>query len=166
MSERAPILQPGTGPIRAAEYLPADPAAVLWGESPCEADDWVLSVASGTEVTIDTISHEGILGDQGRDPVAYFGGHGVPRDHVLDDAIALAASAREHDPARVGPHVLTGPIRVEGARPGEGGRGRAKAPPPVRARARGRRCQTAAFRASTRPPWVTRMASMLASPSA
>jgi len=113
------ILQPGAGPIRAAEYLPADPARVLWGESPCAADEWVLSVASGTEVTIDTISHEGILGDQGRDPVAYFGGHGVPRDHVLDDAIALAASAREHDPARVGPHVLTGPIRVEGARPGD-----------------------------------------------
>lgn len=119
MSERAPILQPGTGPIRAAEYLPADPAAVLWGESPCEADDWVLSVASGTEVTIDTISHEGILEDQGRDPAAFFGGHGVPGHRVLADAIALAASDRRHDPAHVGPHVITGPIRVEGAKPGD-----------------------------------------------
>ena len=113
------VLQPGAGPILAAEYLAADPASVLWGESPCAADDWVLSVASGTEVTIDTISHEGILEDQGRDPAAFFGGHGVARDGVLDDAIALAASDRRHDPSRVGPHVLTGPVRVEGAKPGD-----------------------------------------------
>ena len=119
MSERWPILQPGAGAIRATEYLPADPELVLWGESPSAADAWVLSVASGTEVTIDTISHEGILEDQGRDPAGFFAGHGMARDAVLDDAIALAASAREHDPTRVGPHVITGPIRVEGAQPGD-----------------------------------------------
>ena len=107
-------LQPGAGPIRSTTYLPADPAEVLWGRLPCETDDPVLTIDSGTEVTIDTISHEGILEDQGRDPRAFFGGYGV---EVLDDAIALAAS--DYDRGDGGPHVITGPIHVSGARPGD-----------------------------------------------
>jgi len=110
-------LQPGLGPIRSATYLPADPAAVLWGRLPCEADAPVLTIDPGTEVTIDTLSHEGILEDQGRDPRAFFGGFGVPPDGVLDDAVALAAS--DYDRADGGPHVVTGPIHVSGARPGD-----------------------------------------------
>jgi acetamidase/formamidase len=109
------ILQPGVGPIRSATYLPADPAQVLWGRLPCATDSPVLTVASGTEVTIDTISHEGILEDQGRDPRAFFGAFGAT--DVLDDAVAMAASA--YDRGDGGPHVITGPIRVEGARPGD-----------------------------------------------
>lgn len=109
------ILQPGVGPIRASTYLPADPAQVLWGRLPCAADSPVLTVDSGTEVTIDTISHEGILEDQGRDPRAFFGGFGAT--DVLDDAVALAASA--YDRGDGGPHVVTGPIAVRGARVGD-----------------------------------------------
>ena len=109
------ILQPGVGPIRSATYLPADPSAVLWGRLPCEADSPVLTIDSGTEVTIDTLSHEGILEDQGRDPVAFFGRFGATE--VLDDAIALAASA--YDRGDGGPHVITGPIAVRGALPGD-----------------------------------------------
>jgi len=108
-------LQPGHGPLRSATYLPADPAAVLWGRLPCETDSPVLTIDSGTEVTIDTISHEGILEDQGRDPRAFFGGFGV--EEVLDDAVALAASG--YDRGDGGPHVITGPIHVRGARPGD-----------------------------------------------
>jgi len=108
-------LQPGLGPIRAGTYLPADPAAVLWGRLPCADDAPVLTIDSGTEVTIDTISHEGILEDQGRDPRAFFGGFGATE--VLDDAVALAAS--DYDRGDGGPHVITGPIHVTGARPGD-----------------------------------------------
>ncbi len=118
----APVLQPGVGPIPSGEYLPAERvhgAGLLWGRLPCRDRRLGALVASGTDVTIDTISHEGILEDQGRDPVAFFGGHGVARDSVLDDAIAVAASDGLRDPARDGPHVVTGPIRVEGARPGD-----------------------------------------------
>lgn len=111
------ILQPGTGPIRAATYLPADPARVLWGRSPCADDAPALEVDAGTEVTIDTVSHEGVLEDQGSDPVAFFARHGVAASDVLADAVQLAAT-RERG-ADDGPHVLTGPVAVRGAEPGD-----------------------------------------------
>jgi acetamidase/formamidase len=76
---------------------------------------------SGETVTIDTVSHEGILEDQGRDPVGYFAGHGVARDQVLNDAVAIARdykrTTRNFDVD--GPHVVTGPVYVEGAAPGD-----------------------------------------------
>lgn len=111
------ILQPGVGPIRSSTYLPADPAALFWGRLPCAADPPVLEVEAGAEVTIDTISHEGILDDQGSDPVAFFAGHGVSPDAVLSDAVELAAT-RRRDAATDGPHVVSGPIAVRGAEVG------------------------------------------------
>jgi acetamidase/formamidase len=79
----------------------------------------IATVSSGSVVTIDTVSHEGILEDQGRDPVRYFGSKGIPARKVLDDAKAIAASALEHDFAADGPHVVTGPIAVSGVAPGD-----------------------------------------------
>ncbi len=117
---RVSVLQPGAGPVRAATYLPSGPETVLWGRLPCAGDAPVLTVAAGTEITVDTLSHEGILEDQGRDPRAFFGSHGVTE--VLDDAVALAAS----DPRDLGrtagldgPHVVSRPVAVEGARVGD-----------------------------------------------
>src|SRR4051794_18215063 len=75
------ILQPGVGPLPAATYLPATPDTVLWGRLPAAGDSAVLTVAPGSDVTIDTISHEGLLEDQGRDPEAFFAQYGV--DEVL-----------------------------------------------------------------------------------
>jgi acetamidase/formamidase len=57
------------------------------------------------------------LEDQGRDPVAFFGKYGVAAADVLPDAIAIAAEAI-HSPGD-GPHVITGPIAVRGALPGD-----------------------------------------------
>lgn len=116
---RTMILQPGTGAIRGASYLPADPDAVLWGRLPCARDAAALTVEPGTEVTFDTISHEGILEDQGRDPRAFFARHGVEEGGVLEDAVALAAAPIPHDPAVDGPHVVSRPVHVTGARPGD-----------------------------------------------
>lgn len=113
------VLQPHAGEIPADVYLPATTGNVLWGRLPCGDDSPVLTVAPGTEVTIDTISHEGVLDDQGRDPAAFFASHGVARNDVLDDAIAVAATTDLRDPAVDGPHVVTGPIAVEGAMPGD-----------------------------------------------
>ncbi|GAB2451256.1 acetamidase/formamidase [Conyzicola lurida] len=110
-------LQPGAGAIRAPHYLPSTPHEVFWGRLPCAADEPVLTVHSGAEVTIDTLSHEGLLEDQGSDPVAFFGGFGVPAESVLADAIALTATRTRG--ADDGPHVVTGPIFVESALPGD-----------------------------------------------
>ncbi|NEE04448.1 acetamidase/formamidase family protein [Phytoactinopolyspora halotolerans] len=99
-------------------YLPAQPGTVLWGELPCATDRPVVTIDDGESLTIDTISHEGILEDQERDPIAYFTGLGIEKDSVLDDAVQVAAEV-PHDPAIHGPHVVTGPIAVRGARPGD-----------------------------------------------
>ncbi|GAB3603175.1 acetamidase/formamidase family protein [Microbacterium aureliae] len=112
------ILQPGRGEIAGDHYLPATPATVLWGRLPCERDAAVLEIRAGETVTIDTVSHEGVLEDQGKDPLAYFTGHGVPAEHVLEDAVEIARTL-SRDPAADGPHVVTGPIRVAGAAPGD-----------------------------------------------
>lgn len=109
-------LQLHQGRIQSDVYLPSSVDNVLWGRLPCETDAPALTVSPGTDVTIDTISHEGILEDQGRDPRAFFEPHGV---EVLDDAAALAASHVPHDFGADGPHVVSRPIAVEGARAGD-----------------------------------------------
>ncbi|GAA0251659.1 acetamidase/formamidase family protein [Cryptosporangium japonicum] len=115
------ILQPHQGPIAGQHYLPSRPEQVRWGYVPSVTSDPVLRIASGETVTIDTVSHEGILEDQGRDPLAWFGGHGVPAGNVLTDAVAVARdydrTTRDFDVD--GPHVVTGPIHVAGAEPGD-----------------------------------------------
>lgn len=65
---------------------------------------------------LETISHEGLLEDQGRDPAACFAAAGIGA--VLDDTAEPARSGT-HDPFVHGPHVATGPIEVEGALPGD-----------------------------------------------
>lgn len=92
---------------------------ISWGFLPNRDSEPILTVPSGSTVTFDTVSHEGILEDQGRDPVKYFGQYGVSSDMVLDDAKAIAASDDPHDFLADGPHVVTGPIAVEGAEPGD-----------------------------------------------
>jgi acetamidase/formamidase len=115
------VLQPRKGRIDGDVYLPSLPEQVYWGYLPRIGDPAVTKVRSGRTITIDTVSHEGLLEDQGRDPVAYFGSKGVPRDQVLDDAIAVARSYSRHERNFDvdGPHVITGPVHVEGAEPGD-----------------------------------------------
>ena len=100
-------------------YIPSTPETVRWGSLPNRDAKPLLTVPSGAVVTFDTVSHEGILEDQGREPVKYFGGHGVLPNRVLDDAKAIASSSIVHDFVRDGPHVVTGPIAIEGAEPGD-----------------------------------------------
>ncbi|MGX1668048.1 acetamidase/formamidase family protein [Streptomyces sp. NPDC055400] len=115
------ILQPGKGPIDGQHYLRATPDTVRWGYVPARDADPVLRIRSGETVTVDALSHEGLLEDQGRDPVAWFGEHGVGRDQVLRDAVDLARdysrTPRSFDTD--GPHVVLGPVHVEGAEPGD-----------------------------------------------
>ncbi len=115
------VLQPGKGRIPGDVYLGSEVDEVLWGYVPSVHATPVARVRSGGTITIDAVSHEGILEDQGRDPVAWFGEQGVPRREVLDDAAAIAAGYSRHERSFDvdGPHVITGPVLVEGAEPGD-----------------------------------------------
>jgi len=112
------ILQPGTGRIHGQHYVPVSPETSRWGWWPNNRAESILSVATGEVVTVDTLSHEGILEDQGRDPVSFFGARGIDRASVLDDAVAIADQC-DHEFGVDGPHVVTGPIEVRGAEPGD-----------------------------------------------
>jgi len=112
------VLQPGEG-RRIGRYVMSTPRTVRWGKLPNAASPTVFRVRSGSVVTFDTVSHEGILEDQGRDPVGYFAGKGVRERDVLRDARMIAASEIEHDFSSDGPHIVTGPIGVDGAKPGD-----------------------------------------------
>ncbi|MBG6185434.1 acetamidase/formamidase [Arthrobacter sp. CAN_A214] len=115
------ILQPGRGAIQGDAYLASTPGEVLWGYVPTVHAKPVLSIRSGQTVTIDALSHEGILEDQGRDPREYFGALGVAENSILEDAVSIAAeynrTPRNFDAD--GPHIVTGPVAVEGAEPGD-----------------------------------------------
>ncbi|MEV6066323.1 acetamidase/formamidase family protein [Nocardia sp. NPDC052001] len=112
-----PVLQPGEGIGDTTPYIPAEPSKVLWGRIPCAGDTPIATIDPGQAVIVDTVSHEGILEDQGSDPIAYFGRHGVELDHILGDTVEVAASRKRDSLA--GPHIVTGPIAVNGARPGD-----------------------------------------------
>lgn len=111
-------LHTGTGVIAGATYVRATPDSLLWGRLPVGGDDPIATMAAGDLVTFDTVSHEGLLGDQGADPVAFFGQWGIGPDEILDDVRELAGSTlgRTGDD---GPHAVLGPIAVSGARPGD-----------------------------------------------
>src|SRR5690606_14818759 len=85
------VLQPGHGSIAGDHYLQSNPDEVLWGYVPTVHAAASMRMRSGQTITVDTVSHEGILEDQGRNPVEYFGGRGVDQSEVLQDAIAVAA---------------------------------------------------------------------------
>jgi acetamidase/formamidase len=73
----------------------------------------ILHVKSGQTVRIDTLSHGGLT----EDPVAFFAKAGIPAKDVLPDAIAVAKNSPRTK--GFGGHVLTGPIYIEGAEPGD-----------------------------------------------
>lgn len=112
------ILQPGEGRINSDRYLPVTPHTSRWGWWPGRGAEPVMAVDDGAVITVDTLSHEGIMEDQGRDPVEFFAAHGVKRSAVLDDAVTMAAEA-DHRYGIDGAHVVTGPVEVRGAEPGD-----------------------------------------------
>ncbi len=100
-------------------YVPSTLDTIQWGYLPNATHRPLLTVPSGATVVFDTLSHEGLLEDQGRDALAYFASQGVAAHRVLKDAIAITRSPLPHDFAKDGPHIITGPVAVEGARPGD-----------------------------------------------
>lgn len=99
------------------------PANVTWGELFKPDSKPIARVKSGDRVIMETISHEGILPDQG-DTVQFFAQGGIPknpkstisRQQILSDQLQTKAKVKKTGP---GPHVITGPVYVEGAVPGD-----------------------------------------------
>jgi len=113
------LQQKSDGAVKGQSFLSSAPENILWGRLPNRNTKPVLTIRSGETITIDTVSHEGLLEDQGKNPEAYFGGHGVNSKNVLKDALAITKSNIAHDFDKDGPHIVTGPVFVEGAKPGD-----------------------------------------------
>ena len=112
-----PPTTPRADTIHADHFLPSRPETVTWGWIRTDKAP-VLQIQSGQTVRIDTISHHGST--QADHPVTFMGGFGVAPDEVLQDVVDfwLTRSSQPTGTGR-GPHVVTGPIFVEGAEPGD-----------------------------------------------
>ncbi|GAA5018053.1 acetamidase/formamidase family protein [Actinopolymorpha pittospori] len=101
------------GGARKPVVLRTTQETALWGYFPVDRAP-VMRVASGSVVRIDAVNQSGVSAAQG--PVAYFEDLGVPADEVLPE---LAEVAKNPRPAGASGHILTGPLYVEGAEPGD-----------------------------------------------
>jgi len=101
---------------QAARHVPSKPNTVVWGEIPIDRAP-VLTIDSGDTVAIDTISHQGATQDA--DPVEFLGKLGIAKNEVLQDAIDFWQSRTGRPREGRGGHILTGPINVRGAEPGD-----------------------------------------------
>jgi acetamidase/formamidase len=100
-------------------YVPASLSTIRWGILPNRDSRPILTIPSKSLVTFDVLSSEGMVEDQGRDPVKFFGKFGVPTSQVLKDAIEICASNTEHNMTTDGPHIVIGPLAIKGAQPGD-----------------------------------------------
>ena len=112
----AALVLPGCASMQSVHhdaYLRSTPETVVRGHLPAGRTP-VLTVKNGQVVRIDTVSHQGITGV---DPVTFFGKAGIKPNEVLQDAIDIFNKVQI--PKGGSTHVLTGPIYVEGAEPGD-----------------------------------------------
>jgi len=106
--------QPASPQINPDVTLGSRPETVIWGYFSARVPP-PLRIKSGATVRIDTMSHQGLLTKD--DPVTFFGTAGIKPEEVLQDAKDIYAKVPH--PKGLGVHVLTGPIYVEGAAPGD-----------------------------------------------
>jgi len=92
----------------------SNPQNVVWGYIPPGRTP-VATVKSGDTVRIDTLSHQPI--SAGLDPTQFFTAAGIAPSQVLKDLLDVYKTVQR--PKDAGAHVLTGPIYVEGAEPGD-----------------------------------------------
>jgi acetamidase/formamidase len=95
-------------------HVASRPGSVVWGHLPTDLPP-VGTVTSGAVVRIDTVSHQGLHTDV--HPIEFFGALGIEPDEVLDDVVDVFEQVPRPDGSSS--HVLTGPLCVEGAEPGD-----------------------------------------------
>ena len=103
------------------------PENVTWGDFPIERAP-VAVVRPGEVVRIETLSHAGATqgatlgaapGNEQNHPVRYLAQFGVKANQVLQDVIDFWMSGPTRPREGRSGHILTGPVYVEGAEPGD-----------------------------------------------
>ena len=99
-------------------FVASSPENVVWGGFPIDLPP-VLTMESGQTVRIDALSQTGATGTIS--PTAFFAQFGVPASEVLPDLEAFWKTIPNGGGSRVryGPHILTGPVYINGAEPGD-----------------------------------------------
>lgn len=119
---------PAQHAIRHPDYtVRSTPANVVWGEFPSTRAP-VLTIQSGDTVRIETLSHAGATqgatngpapGNEANHPVTYLAQFGVTPQQVLPDVVDFWMSGPGRPRMGRGGHLLTGPVYVQGAEPGD-----------------------------------------------
>ena len=99
-------------------FVASSPENVVWGGFPIDFPP-VLTMESGQTVRIDALSQSGATGTIS--PTAFFAQFGVPASEVLPDLEAFWKTIPNGGGSRIryGPHILTGPVYINGAEPGD-----------------------------------------------
>lgn len=97
-------------------FVPSQPQNLSWGWFPLDKEP-VLTIQSGDTVSIDTLTHEG--GTQSQEPVEFLSELGVPRDEMLQDMLDFWSTRSNRPREGRSGHIITGPIHIEGAEPGD-----------------------------------------------
>ncbi len=114
VSRDEPFVQLHNRPIRTDAVLRSTPDTVLWGYLAANLPP-ALTIHAGQIVEIEALSHQGLTTPQ--DPAKFFSAYGIAAEDVLPDALSVFSQVKRPKGAAV--HILTGPIYVDGAEPGD-----------------------------------------------
>ena len=101
-------------PITSDASLKSTPDTVLWGYIAANLPP-ALTIKSGQTVEIEALSHQGLT--TSNNPEKFFAAYGISNHEVLPDAKAVYSEVKRPKGASV--HILTGPIYIDGAEPGD-----------------------------------------------
>ncbi|RZS84784.1 acetamidase/formamidase [Pigmentiphaga kullae] len=102
-----------TGDMTADHVLRCGPGTVVWGFLGPDVPP-ALRIRPGDTVRIDTVNAVGVPLPPD-EALAFFGHHGLPLEGPVAEILEIMRTV----PKDVGPHILTGPVQVEGAEPGD-----------------------------------------------
>jgi acetamidase/formamidase len=91
--------------------LKSTPETVVWGYLSPDVQP-VLRIKSGETVQIDTVNAPGVTA---QNPESFFIANGIPITDSVKEIIEIFEKVKQEE----GPHILTGPVYIDGAEPGD-----------------------------------------------